>query len=77
MVKEDGAKKVFRKIKTILSEIPVEKRLALKDISVVQSDDPLIVSLRKIKVRGISGVSLTTSAISDQFIADAFIYWST
>ena len=78
-VKRDGPKKVYKKIEVILSKIPVEKRLALKDIGVVQSDDPLVATLRTgIKTsQSISGVSVTASAINGRFIDDAFIYRST
>ena len=78
-VKTDGPKKVYGKIQVVLSKVSPDKRIALKDISVVQNDDPLVSSLRKgIKTdHGISGVSVAASAINGRFIDDAFIYRST
>jgi len=77
-VKTIGPKKIYRKIENVLSKMPA-KRLALRDIGVVQNDDPLIFSLRRgIKVStGMSGVSVTATGIDDRFIDDAFIYRST
>jgi hypothetical protein len=78
-VERDGPTSIYKKIKPILSKIPMEKRLDLKDISVVQRDDPLIDSLRKgIKTNsGISGISVKGSAFNGRFFDDAFIYRST
>jgi len=80
-VKTDGRTKVYHKIQTVLSKIPDdEPRVALKDITAVECDDPRISSLRsmyKTERTSLSGVSVTASAVDGHFIDDAFIYRST
>ena len=76
-VKTSGPKKVYQKIQPILSQILEEKpSIGLKDISVVENDDPLIALLR-VAIRtgdGISGIRFSKNIINGHFIEDAYIY---
>jgi len=72
-----GPKKVYEKIRSVLSQRSEEQpSLALRDISVVEDTNPLI-SLLRSAVRtdpGISGIRFSRNAISGHFIDDAYIY---
>lgn len=76
-VKTYGPKKVYQKIQPVLSQILEEKpSIGLKDISVVESDNPFIALLRT-AIRtgdGISGIRFSKNTISGHFIEDAYIY---
>ena len=76
-VEANGPKKVYQKIQTILSKMR-EKHpgVGLRDISVVESDDPIILLLRvAIKTGGgISGIRFSKNTINGHFIEDAYIY---
>ncbi len=76
-VKRDGSKKIYKKIQSVLSKIPEEQSsIALSNISVVDTDDPLISRLRP-KIRtgpGISGGRFLRGTINGHFIEDAYIY---
>jgi hypothetical protein len=76
-VREDGPKKVYQKIQSILSEIAGNDiAIRLKDISAVKDNDGLILLLRtdlSIKDR-ISGLRVSRNTINGHFIEDAYIY---
>jgi hypothetical protein len=79
-VKTEGPRKVYKEIQAILSKMPGDKkRISIKDIRVVGTDDPLISSLNKFLKTGtkISRVSVTASAVGENYIDDALIYRST
>jgi hypothetical protein len=76
-VRDDGPKKVYQKIQSVLSKIADdESTISLQDISVVEPDDPLISLLRaSLKTEaGISGIRCSRNAIDGHFIEDAYIY---
>lgn len=72
-----GPRRVYQKIQSVLSQILGEELdIGLKDISVVENDNPLIVLLRT-AVRtdgGISGIRFSKNSINGYFIEDAYIY---
>jgi hypothetical protein len=76
-VRKDGPKKVYRKIQSVLAKIPGDAAIIrLKDISVVEDNDPLILLLR-IPLRtgdGISGIRFSRNTINGHFIEDTYIY---
>lgn len=76
-VKTSGPKKVYQKIQPVLSQMLEEKpSIGLKDISVVEDNNPLIALLR-LAIRtddGISGIRFSRNTINGQFIEDAYIY---
>lgn len=75
--KTDGPRKVYKKIQIILSNIRDEHpSVGLRDISVVESDNPII-SLIRLAIRtgdGISGIRFSKNTINGHFIEDAYIY---
>jgi hypothetical protein len=76
-VETSGPRKVYQKIQPVLSQILEEKRsIGLKDISVVENNNPLIALLRNAIRTGatISGIRFSRNAINGQFIEDAYIY---
>jgi hypothetical protein len=76
-VRTYGPKKVYQKIQPILSQILEEElSIGLKDISVVENNNPLIALLR-MAIRtgdGISGIRFSRNTINGHFIEDAYIY---
>lgn len=76
-VRTYGPKKVYQKIQPVLSQMPEEKlSIGLRDISVVENNNPLIALLR-MAIRtggGISGIRFSETAINGHFIEDAYIY---
>ncbi|MCH8206109.1 MAG: HEPN domain-containing protein [Chloroflexi bacterium] len=76
-VTTSGPKKTYRKIRSVLSEMPgALSQLTLSDIGVVEENDRLISLLRSaIKTgNGISGIRFSRNTINGQFIDDAYIY---
>ena len=75
-VRKDGPKKVYRKIQSVLSKIPGDAAIIrLKEISVVEDNDPLILLLR-IPLRtgdDISGIRFSRNTINGHFIEDTYI----
>jgi len=78
-VKKIGPTKVYEKIGNVISKMPSERRIALKDISVMRNDDPFISAIRsKIKTgKTISEISVVSTAVDSHFIEDGLIYRST
>ena len=76
-VRLDGPKKAYKKIQSVLARMPVDKpRIALNDITVLDSKDSFISSLKagiQTDIR-ISGIRLVKTAINGLFIEDAYIY---
>lgn len=72
-----GPRKAYRQIQSVISRIPVEQiKIALKDITALDANDPLITLLRgSLKTgNGISGIRFTHNVIKGTFIEDAYIY---
>ncbi len=76
-VRQDGPKKVYQHIQTILSKMPDKPwKIPLHDISVVEESDPLIASLRtSMDTKDeMSGRRFSRDTINGHFIEDAYIY---
>ena len=76
-VKDEGPKRVYQKIQSVLSQASEDAyKVALSDISVVENSDPLITLLRtSIKTgMGISGLRFSRNTINGHFIEDAYLY---
>jgi hypothetical protein len=76
-VRQDGPKKVYQQIQTILSKMSDKAwKIPLHDISVVEDSDPLIVSLgiSMGTKDGIPGGRFSRDTINGHFIEDAYIY---
>lgn len=76
-VRLDGPKKAYKKIQSVLARIPLDKpRISLSDISVLDSKDPFITSLKAAiqTDKGISGIRLIKTSVNGHFIEDAYIY---
>jgi len=76
-VRTRGPRWAYRQIQTVVSKIPEPKnRIPLKDITVIDSNDPLI-KLLKAAIKtgdGISGIRFTQNVINGTPIEDAYIY---
>lgn len=71
-----GPKNLYKKIQSVISKLPDDKKIALKDIAVVDNNDPLITLLRTAIKTGkvISGIRFSRNTINGVFIEDAYIY---
>jgi len=76
-VRINGPKKAYRQVQTVVSKMPEDQpKISLKDITAVDSNDPLI-SLLRIAIKtgeGINGIRFTHNAINGVLIEDAYIY---
>ena len=76
-VTKKGPKKAYKKIQSVMSKKPEDRKvLSLAQISAVEHDKPIVALLRKaVKTGdGISGVRFTRNAVNGQFIEDSYIY---
>ena len=76
-VRQDGPKKVYQHIQTILSKMSDKPwKIPLHDISVVEESDPLIASLRTSMgpQDRMSGRRFSRDTINGYFIEDTYIY---
>ena len=76
-VKNEGPKRVYQKIQSVLSQAPDDvDKVTLSDISVVENTDPLVTLLRNaVKTgKGISGLRFSKNTINGHFIEDAYLY---
>ena len=76
-VKDEGPKRVYQKIQSVLSQAPDDAyKVTLSDISVVENTDPLVTLLRTaVKTgMGISGLRFSRNTINGHFIEDAYLY---
>lgn len=76
-VKDEGPKRVYQKIQSVLSQAPDDAyKVALSDISVVENTDPLVTLLRTSVKTGmdISGRRFSRNTINGHFIEDAYLY---
>lgn len=76
-VAEYGPKKVYRKIRNILSEIPEEKpSIGLTDISAVAHDDSLVSLLRKaVRIDADTFGKWFSGGIEGTYIEETYIYF--
>jgi len=76
-VSAKGIKEVYREIQSVLRAIPEDKSIiGLSDISVVDSNDPLV-SLLKVALKtgaGISGIRFSRNIVNGTLIEDSYIY---
>jgi hypothetical protein len=71
-----GPKKVYKQIQSVIAKMPESQpKIALKDITVVDSKDPLVTLLRtSVRVTGIPGVRFSQNVVNGFLIEDAYIY---
>ena len=76
-VSAQGPKKVYQQVQSVISKMPEEQpKIPLKDVTVIDSNDPLV-SLLRVAIRtgdGISGIRFTHNVINGVLIEDAYIY---
>ncbi len=76
-VRAKGVKTVYEEVQSVVRATPDDHSIiSLKDISVVDSDDPLI-SLLKIAIKtdnGISRIRFSRNMINGMLIEDSYIY---
>jgi hypothetical protein len=75
-VRSEGLRETYKKVQSIVTAMSSDNLIALKDISVVDSDDPVISTLR-IGIRtgtGISRIRFARNMINGRYIEDAYIY---
>lgn len=74
-VATSGPKHAYGQVQSVLAQMP-DPRLSLADVAVVDSDDPLVVLLRRLirTEMEISGIRLTRSTVNGVLIEDAHIY---
>ena len=76
-VRTRGPRWAYKQVQAVVSKMPnAQARIPLKDIAVIDSNDPLIKLLRvAIKTGGgISGIRFTKNVINGTPIEDAYIY---
>ncbi len=76
-VRTEGPKKAYKQVQSVISKMPEDQpKISLKDVSVIDSNDPLV-SLLRVAIRtgdGISGIRFSHNVINGTFIEDAYIY---
>ena len=75
-IRSEGIREIYKKVEAVVTAMPPNNSIELKDISVLDSDDPLISTLR-VGVRtgtGISRIRFSRNMINGTYIEDAFIY---
>jgi hypothetical protein len=76
-VRTRGLKGAYKQVQSAVAGIPEgQPKISLKDISVVDSNDPLV-SLMRVAIKtgdGISGIRFTRNMINGVLIEDAYIY---
>lgn len=75
-VNEYGPRRMYEDIQRVLATYGVQKKLFLSDITVMETNAPLFVSLRKaIKTgRGLTGIRFGQSSVNGHYVEDAYIY---
>ncbi|MCA1601021.1 MAG: hypothetical protein LC776_05060 [Acidobacteria bacterium] len=76
-VRTRGPRWAYKQVQAVMSRMPsAQARIPLKDITVIDSNDPLI-KLLKVAIKtggGISGIRFTNNVINGTPIEDAYIY---
>ncbi len=75
-IKEEGPKNAYKKVQTALKELRIDKKIALKDISVVEENHSLIKLIKTAigNIHGISEIRFSRNTINGHYIEDALIY---
>lgn len=76
-VTTSGPRQAYRKVQSVLSQIPVgEIRISLIDITVIDSNDPLLSVLRRTLKTGdrIGGIRFAHNVINGTLVEDSYIY---
>ncbi len=76
-VRTDGAMRIYKTIQSLISKIPEDQpKVMLKDISVLETNAPLISALRKLRKtrKKLAGMRLSREYVNGQFIEDAYVY---
>ena len=76
-VRTQGPKKAYKQVQSVISKMPEDQpKIPLKDVTVIDSNDPLISLLRVAigTVDGISSIRFTHNVINGTLIEDAYIY---
>ncbi|MGI9105616.1 MAG: hypothetical protein ACR2G4_05145 [Pyrinomonadaceae bacterium] len=76
-VRVQGTRWTYKKIQSVISRMPSEQPgISLKDITVVDNQDPLIALLRGVVKTpdGINGIRFSRNVINGVLIEDAYIY---
>jgi len=71
-----GPLQTYRQVQTVLTTLPPESRLALKDISVVSPKSPLIQAIRSVARAAPDGheFRLRQNTINGMFVENAYVY---
>jgi len=76
-VRTQGLKAAYKQVQSVVTAIPEDQpKIPLKDISVIDSNDPFI-SLLRVGIRtggGIAGIRFGRNMINGVLIEDAYIY---
>lgn len=76
-VRTRGPRWAYKKVQSVTSRMPnAQAKIPLKDITVIDSNDPLI-KLLKVAIKtgdGLSGIRFTNNVINGTPIEDAYIY---
>jgi hypothetical protein len=76
-VRMHGTRWTYKKIQSVISRMPPEQPgISLKDVTVVDNQDPLIALLRGVVKTpdGINGIRFSRNVINGVLIEDAYIY---
>jgi hypothetical protein len=74
-VRTQGPKKAYKQVQSAITKIPAaQPKISLKDITVVDSNDPLISLFRGFMKMNGEGIRLTHNVINGVSIEDAYIY---
>jgi len=76
LVEENGPKKAYSFIQSVLTQLSPPTAISLKDISTLRPEHHLI-SLLRVAIHtgpGISGIRFTRNVINNTLIEDAYIY---
>jgi hypothetical protein len=76
-VRTKGPRRAYKQVQSVISQMPVEQvKIPLKEIMVIDSNDPLL-SLLRVALKtgdGISGIRFTHNVINGTLIEDSYIY---
>ena len=74
-VRLDGPRKAYKKVQTALLRMKGVPRIGLQNVTVVDTDEPLVNLLRRaLRIAPGSHGRLTKSTFNGHFIEDAYVY---
>ncbi len=74
-VNSEGSRQIYRQVRAVNSLIPEgHPKIELRDITVVDSEDSLLVSLRPAVKNEQPGIRFTHNVINGTFIEDSYVY---